>query len=133
MEQLIVIAVFAICAAACVRILVDSYFVATQTRDSSYAVKVAQSGAECYKAVSGDIGKTAEILGGGYENLDTGTAIVHYDKDWLVCGEENASYRLRLVEKSGGEGSPELSQGELSVEKATGEIIVAFSIAAWRK
>ena len=133
MEQLIVIAVFAVCAAACVRILVDSYFVATRTRDSSYGVKVAQSGAECYKAVSGDIGKTAEILGGEYENLDRDTAIVHYDNDWRVCGEEYASYRLRLVERSVTDSSDELTQGELSVEKITGEIIVTFSVAAWRK
>jgi len=34
MEQLIVIAVFAICAAACVKILTTSYFMAKQTRDT---------------------------------------------------------------------------------------------------
>ena len=133
MEQLIVIAVFAVCAAACVKILVDSYFVATQTRDLSNAIRVAESGAECYKAASGDVGKIAEILGGKAENAGTATAIVHYDEDWRVCGEENASYRLRLVRGNKSDGAQELLQGELLVEKITDEAvqeIIVFPVAA---
>ena len=131
MEQLIVVATFAICAAACVKILTASYFMAIETRDISNAIRTAESSAECYKAVSGDIGKTAEILGGSAVNVDgLPAAVIYYDKDWQACGENDAAYMLRLVSGDAASGSSALRTGELSVEKLTGEEILAFTLAA---
>ena len=131
MEQLIVIATFAVCAAACIKILAASYFMATETRDMSNAIRAAENSAECYKAVSGDVGKTALIMGGIPANVDgSDAAVVYYDKDWRVCGEQGAVYVLRLVDKSPATGLAALASGDLSVEKLTGEEIIAFSVAA---
>jgi hypothetical protein len=131
MEQLIVVAVFAVCAAACVRILTESYFIASETRDISNAIHAAESGAECFKAVSGDIEKVAEILGGKTIRVDgDAVAIVYYDRNWRVCNEEDAVYRLRLISETPESEPRSLLTGELSVEKLTGEVIVSLMVAA---
>ena len=131
MEQLIVVAVFAICAAACVRILTASYYMANETRDISNAIEAAENGAERYKAVSGDISKTAELLGGRPVDIEgAAAAVIYYNKDWRVCAEKDAVYLLSL--KSGGSvsGQATLLSGELSVEKLGGDVIIAFPLAA---
>ena len=131
MEQLIVVATFAICAAACIKILTASYIMAADASDISNAIRAAETGAECYKAVSGDIGEMARILGGGAVVIDgASAAVIYYDKDWTACEEQDAYYMLRLI--SGKPGPAALLSGELSVEKLTGEEILAFSVAVTR-
>ena len=127
MEQLIVVAIFAICAAACVRILTESYFMATDSRDLSNAIRVAESSAECYKAVAGDVEKAAKILGG----TTTGaSAVVYYNGEWSVCGESEAKYKMNLSGVPPATGSVQVLSGEVSVEKLTGEVILAFKVSA---
>ena len=130
MEQLIVVAVFAICAAACVRIMTASYYLATDTRDISNAIEVAENCAERYKAVSGDIAKTAELLGGNSFHIDGASiAFVYYDKDWRICNQADAFYKLSLTSGASPAGSPTLLQSELMVERLTGEVIISFPVA----
>ena len=126
-EQLIVVAVFSLCAAACIRILTDAYFTANNNRDIGNALLVAESGAESYKATAGDIGKVAAMMGGISGNVDGSPAVVvYYDKQWQICGEDLASYRLCLIS----EPSASLHTGEISVEKITGEELIAFTVVA---
>ena len=128
-EQLIVIAVFAICAAACARILTAAYFDARDASDLSNAILVAENGAEIYKAVGGDLGLTAQLMGGITGSIDGAQAvIIHFDKNWIACGEQGASYRLLLVSETGPNAG--LLMGRLSVETSSGEEIIAFPIAA---
>ena len=131
-EQLIVVAVFAICSAACVRILTSAYTTARDSRDISNAVLIAESAAESYKAFSGDIGKVAEILGGVNGKVDsTGAAIVYYDKHWRVCGTDDAFYAFHLFKgQPDAQPSPFLMSGEILVERLSGEQLVTFKIAA---
>ena len=126
-EQLIVIAVFAISAAACTGILTSAYFTAMDSRDTSRAILAAENGAESYKATGGDLGETAQMLGGVSGSVDGSTAaIVYFDKQWQVCRQENAHFRMLVVGVTKG---PALLSGELSVEKLTGEILIAFPVA----
>jgi len=132
-EQLIVVAVFAICAAACTRILAASYFMATETRDLSNAIHAAESGAESFKAVGGDIGKTARILGGAAsDDGGAAVAVVYYDRHWQVSAEADAYYCLSLRARAPEPASPLLAPGELTVEKLTGERLIGFEVAAIR-
>jgi hypothetical protein len=134
MEQLIVIAVFAICAAACVKILSASFFISKETRDVSNAILVAESGAECFRFAGGDIDKVAAILGGQSGSIDdSAAAIVYYDEGWVTCGEGNALYRLYLTSNETGGDSPNLISGKLTVEKITGEELLTFPVAAVAK
>jgi len=61
MEQLVVIAVFAICAAVCVYILAISYLMTVDAVDTRNALLVAESAAEMYKAFDGDLVRVAEM------------------------------------------------------------------------
>jgi len=129
MEQLIVVAIFAICAAACVRLLTESFFMATESRDLSNAIHAAESGAECYKAAAGDISKTAVIMGATLEG-GADAAVVYYNKDWLKCAEGEAAYKMRLTRGAPSAGASRLQLGDLSVEKLTGEVIIALTVSA---
>jgi len=118
MEQLIVIAVFSVCAAACVKILTSSYFTAKDTRDISNAILAAENGAECFKAKSGDMGKIAGLLGGSTGSVGSKPAVfVYYDAGWSVCGEKEAVYMMRIVSDTSGSGNEALESGELSVDR----------------
>ena len=130
-EQLIVVTVFAICAAACVRIIVSAWYMARESRDINNAIHAAESGAESYKAVAGDISKTAGILGGNVRGAD-GAAVVYYDSKWRVCPEDDADacYMMKLTSGSPGAGDTLLVAGELSVARLTGEELITFPLAA---
>jgi len=128
-EQLIVIAVFAICAAACAKILTAAFFDAKDSRAMSNAIHIAESSAESFKATGGNIGKVAEIMGGvsGSENGKQ-AAIVYYDSHWHVCGKSDADYRLIMTGGIQHSRHPGLLLGELTVEKLTGEQIISFDV-----
>ena len=129
-EQLIVVAVFAICATACIRILTNAYFYAVDARDTSNALHAAESGAESFKAVSGDFRKAAELLGGTVGIVDGADAlIVYFDESWQAGGESGAAFVLRLVD---GRQAAQLFSGSLSVERVTGEELVSFPVAVRR-
>jgi len=135
-EQLIVIAVFAICAAACIRILTTAYFYASDSNAASNALLAAESVAESYKAFGGDPTDIAGVINGFmFGDTDGAGYYVHYDKDWRVCSDADAVYVLKLAYdklewSSFPSASDSLITAELTVRKDTGEILVAFPIAA---
>jgi len=130
-EQLIVIAVFAICATACIRIVTSAYFYAIDTRDISNALLIAESGADSFKATGGDYWMAGEMLGGVVENSSgTTTLTVYYDEHWQVVKNGQAHYILRLTADRSGDPILRLSSGELSIEKVDKGLIVSFPIAA---
>jgi len=131
-EQLIVIAVFAICAVACVSILATAFFYAGDSNAAGNALIAAESGAEIFKATGGDFGAVADMLGGAAEGSgSSGSVVVYYDKAWQVCGIADARYFLHFigVVPNDSPGS-NLVRGELIVAKITGEELVAFPVAA---
>jgi len=132
-EQLIVIAVFAICAVACISILTSAYFTANDSKAAGHAILVAESGAEVFKATGGDTAAVADILSGYNGSAGSGASFVsvYYDSFWQVCGESGASYILHIsAQTAPGVNDITLVTGELSVEKITGEGLVSFSVAA---
>ena len=137
-EQLVVIAIFAVCASVCTSIFIDSYLMANDTRDMNHALVAAKGGAECFKAY-GDPRKTAAVLGGGEDGLgNAADGVVYYDAKWRVCGAAEAAYALRL--RSDSRSSKDAVSDEalplllcqLSVEKISGEEIIGFTVAVRR-
>ena len=102
-EQLIVIAVFAMCAAACARILTAAHFNATDSRDIGNAILQAENGAESFKAVSGDFETFAVIMGGTFDRAG-GIVTVFFDNRWQVSSEADADYVLLLKNSSTARG-----------------------------
>ena len=128
-EQLIVIAVFALCAAACARILTAAYFSARDARDLSNALHNAESCAETFKATGGEIGKAIDILGG----VKGGAAgVVYYDSNWHICGKDNADYWLALEPVWLISQSDRLLTGEITVYRIDGDELVTLTVAARR-
>ena len=143
-EQLIVIAVFAICAVACVSILTAAYLDANESRDVSQALLKAESGAEVFKAAGGDLIAAGDIIGGpgaaGYNAFrltsEPSELTVFYSKDWQLCEPGDASFLLKLVvgnnNINSGTNGPVFVTGSLTVERITGEELVSFPVAARR-
>ena len=136
-EQLIVTAVFAICAAACISILTVAYFHATDSKAAGNAILKAESAAEIYKATGGNLNLIAEILGGVVESgrdSHTGAvnATVYYNQAWQISNAATASYVLRIssVETLYPSLGILLESGNIIVERVTGEQFVNFPIAA---
>jgi len=129
-EQLIVIAVFAICAVACISILTAAYFNANDSSAKSNAVLKAESAAEVFKAIGNDIDTTKNILGGinGVRYNYPGVT-VFYDSYWQVTNENNASYVLHIGYYPIGTDNT-LIIADLTVDRITGEQLVIFPLAA---
>jgi len=114
-EQLIVIAVFAVCAAVCVKIFVESHIISSAGADINNALLVAKNGAESFKSSYGDIERTAQFF---EENqIKNGHLLAFYDHVWGPCREEEALYVLRLIPYDGAGNETLLTFGRLSVER----------------
>jgi len=133
-EQLIVVAVFAICAIACVRILTTAYFHARDSRDIGHALIVAENAAESFKAVSGDLEMTASLVGGMVTG-HTGNflhVVVNFDQDWHVANSEDAHYVL-LLSDFRNSPNPRLALGRVLVTRSQDDaVLVSFEVAARR-
>jgi type II secretory pathway pseudopilin PulG len=133
-EQLIVIAVFAICAAACIRILTTAYFYVSDAVATGNALLAAENCAEAFKLFDGDIIGLSRGLGGAVEAETTYTATiaVYYDRGWRAVGEADSYFVLFLTINKPNDPYALLTTGELSVKKITGESLVAFPVAVRR-
>jgi len=133
-EQLIVIAVFAICAAACVSIMTTAFFFTNDSASKSNAIIRAESAAELFKATGGDFTTMSETLGGlATQDENTGAVItVFYDSLWNIDNGLRVSYVLRLAidppSQSGSDYS--IVTGEVSISRYSGEELISFQLAA---
>ena len=135
-EQLVVIAVFAICAVACISILTAAYFNAHDACATGSAILVAESGAEVFKATGGDYFEVAYLLRGTADMGGPGSVVVtvYYDDAWQVCVEADADFVLNLaVNAPLNMDSFDFVTGILTVDRITGEQLVAFPLAARRE
>ena len=130
-EQIIVVGIFALCAAACARIFTSAYFQSKESKDVRYAIIAAESCAESYKASGGNLGQVAQALGGATGIVGgSDAAIVHYDSQWLITSGDDASFRLVIVNGAQDSGSA-LLIAELSVENLADEntgVILSFPV-----
>ena len=83
MEQMVMLLVFALAAALCLQVFVQSNNISTDEQSLCRAAFVCQSAAETIRSRGGDadhaLSEAAELLGGRYEG---GRLFVEYDEDW---------------------------------------------------
>lgn len=97
MELIIVVLIFALSSAICMRTFAESKLASELAGDLSNALIKVESAAECWRGTGGDAAKTAELL----SLSSSGSAcFVSYDKQWQPCSEGEAAYALTL--ESGG-------------------------------
>ena len=134
MELLIAILIFAFCAAVCVKTFVTSHMMVAESKAKSNALIIAESYAEIHKAAGGDLKEVSTILGGTVSQ-DENTMVIYYDKEWQICEEKNAFYRLNLIKRQPDESEPTstLAIGDITIIESSGKEIISFTTAARRK
>ena len=110
-ELLIAVGVFSLCAAICVGLFVRSEVMSQDSADLNRAVAEARSAAECFKAVGGDLEKTAELTGG--EVLDGDALFIEFGG---FLDYTRALLEVKRYTRAGGE--------------TTGESLLLWDIAA---
>ena len=130
MEQLVVILVFALCAATCVRIFSGSYIMASESRDRKNALVIAESVAEVYKSVGGNLGQLTNFLQ-VYAVGDSEHLTLNYRSDLNPSTTGEAAYSVVLI-LSEGAATPETPQHQLIVRNAAGTELLSFPVAAQR-
>jgi len=141
-EQLIVIAVFAICAVACISILTAAYFNANDSKATSHAILKAESAAEVFKATGGDVFLAADILGGvaelgGIGHFGDVYLTIYYDSSWQNTIVSNASYILTIdasasMHTTSSSLNFAVMSGSVRIERITGEELVFFPVITRR-
>ena len=131
-ELLIAVGVFSLCAAICVGLFVRSEVMSQDSADLNRAVTEARSAAECFKAVGGDLEKTAELTGG--QIIGDTTLFISYDQSWhkLDAGAESAfDITLTLRPEDGYTGaSLSVQRYDRTEKETTGTTFLFWEIAA---
>lgn len=89
MVQLIMLLIFAVAAAACLRIFVISYSSSAEGEEKVLAMFRAQEVAETIKSLDGDLDAARAALGGSEIDGETGFA-VYYDADMSRVGKDGS-------------------------------------------
>ena len=131
-EQLIVIAVFALCAAACISIFTAAYFYTNDSKATSNAVLKAESAAEIFKASGGDHLMVANFMGGPFGSGDAASVKIYFNNEWLPCDISIASYLMDIAVDPATQAGSGFSPvtGNLTVGKITGEQLVSIPLSA---
>ena len=131
MEQIVVITVFAICAAVCVNIIVTSYLMTMEAVDTKNALITAESAAESFKATGGDTRRTTEILSESISSYFSDNAIlIYYDNNWKPSGEAQAYFVLQLIKN---DADPRVIFGDITISnKETGNELISLPVAVRR-
>lgn len=93
MEMILVILLFAVSAAVCMRIFAAADRAERRSSDISSAVMAAETAAEAYKARKGDLAQTAALTGGV---ASEDALVVRYDESWRKCVRGKERFVLRL-------------------------------------
>lgn len=102
MELLMVILLFAICAAICLQMFAFASKQAQQAEELSYGSMTADSCASCFQAYDGDLLFVADQLGGVVTN---NSMDVYYDENWqAVSSTSDAGCYQLTCEKTGNIG-----------------------------
>lgn len=125
MEQAIMLLVFALAAALCLRAFVWADTRSEDNAGRDRALLQAQSAAETLKSTRGDLNAAAGMLGGSVEG---GVWTVRYDEEWNET-EGEAEYVLRAAPEDSGSDL----LGLAAVEVYRDEVCLARLDAAWQE
>ena len=127
MEQLIMILVFALASALCLRLFVYSDQVSVNGAARDQAAAVVQNAAEALKLSGGDMEAAAELLGG--EAAADGWRI-GYDRDWQETDDKRPAFTVEanMIE----DGDPLLCSAEISARTADDKALFQVTVC-WQE
>lgn len=82
MELVMVILVFALCAAVCLGLFGASQKMTEDSDNLNHAVTVSRTAANCYKAANGDLQQLVHLMGSPADFTEQAQLVVYYDKHW---------------------------------------------------
>lgn len=85
MEQMVMVLVFALCAALCVQVFVKSDNMSRESEQRDRAMLQAQSAAEVVRHCRGDMFLASELLGAQHPSKTY--LMIDYDADWALAGD----------------------------------------------
>lgn len=93
MEQLIMVLVFALCAAICLQCFILSDHLSKEQGVKAHSALIVQNAAEVLKSSSGDLSKATKIMGGYMEGY---VWQIPYSESWeIVADGEAATYIMQ--------------------------------------
>ena len=126
MEQTVMVLVFALAAALCLRAFVLADGISRQVEATDRAVLWAESAADTLKARNGDLAQAAAELGG---NLDGQRWIIPLHETWQeTAGEPAYTLTARPVET----GRPLLGKAQIDVAEKNGERLFSLEVC-WQE
>jgi hypothetical protein len=126
MEQAIMLLVFALAAALCLRAFVWADVQSAQSAAQDHALLQAQNAAETLKSCGGDLSAAAQRWGGAWDGM---TWTIQYDNDWAQT-EQAGAFTLRVTPEES--GLDYLGAAHFQVERADGQILTELRVC-WQE
>ena len=126
MEQAVMVLVFALAAALCLRAFVLADGISRRVEATDRAVLWAESAADTLKARNGDLAQAAAELGG---NLDGQRWIIPLDETWQETAGESA---YTLTAQPIQSGQPLLGRTQIDVAEKNGESLFSLEVC-WQE
>ena len=126
MEQAVMVLVFALAAALCLRAFVLADGISRQVEATDRAVLWAESAADTLKARNGDLAQAAAELGG---NLDGQRWIIPLDETWQETAGESA---YTLTAQPIQSGQPLLGRAQIDIAEKNGESLFSLEVC-WQE
>ena len=126
MEQTVMVLVFALAAALCLRTFVLADGISRQVEATDRAVLWAESAADTLKARNGDLAQAAAELGG---NLDGQRWIIPLDETWQeTAGEPTYPLTAQPIQS----GQPLLGRTQIDVAEKNGDSLFSLEVC-WQE
>lgn len=126
MEQTVMVLVFALAAALCLRAFVLADGISRQVEATDRAVLWAESAADTLKARNGDLAQAAAELGG---SLDGQRWTIPLDENWQETAEEPA---YTLTAQPVQSGQPLLGRARIDVAEKNGDSLFSLTVC-WQE
>lgn len=97
MEMIISIFIFIICGAICIKLFVNAHMINENTKALNHAVVQTESAAELYRNYNGDFEEVKNYYPYGQDSDQA--FVVFYDENYEECQEENAVYKMQLINR----------------------------------
>ncbi|MBR2122948.1 MAG: hypothetical protein IJ930_08520 [Lachnospiraceae bacterium] len=132
-EMLIMVMVFSVSAAICLRAFVFADRTSRSTENIAEAALRAQSAAELMQRFHGSAGEAAAVFGGSVDNgsdPDDNLWTAGFDEDWKLTGPLAGAAFVLEAEETG--GTDLLGEGTVRVRYADGGLIFEIPVC-WQK
>ena len=100
LELILSLFFFSLASAVCIQLFAKAHVTEKETEELNHAVPLAESAAEAYHSVLGDLDRLAVLLPDGHLNSAGDSFQIFYSKDWKPLGpfdEETPEYTMSLT------------------------------------